>query len=157
MYFKTQSDWEDKNPFLPAFDEPDHPCFRWLAVEMMVPVYYYHVHLVPNSIGLGYACTDILFGNIEDALAFLREYPNSTLSIQVPARDNNDEPGLYRVVAIHMSADPTAKTHIAECADGRMYAIDLLAMDIKNLNLSTVEKLTLWTQKAKMKKRRRTK
>ena len=38
-------------------------------------------------------------------------------------------------------------THIAEYTDGKMHAIDILAMDIKNLNLSTVEKSILWTSK----------
>lgn len=147
MHFKTQSHWEDKNPFLKVFDDPENPSFRWRAVELPLAVYYYHVRYVPNSIDLDSVCTNILLGNIEEVLAILREYPDSTLSLQIPAWANNDEPGLYRVVAIHKSADPVTQTHIAECPDGKMYAIDILAMEIKNLNLTTVGKTTLWTSK----------
>ena len=148
MHFKTQAHWEDKNPSLKAFDDPDNPSFRWRAVELLLAVHYYHVHYVPNSIDLNSVCTDILLGNIRDVLDILHEYPDSTLSLQTPAWANNDEPGLYRVVAIYKSADKATHTHIVECSDGKMHAVGILATDIKNLNLATVEKLTLWTSKS---------
>lgn len=151
MHFKTLSHWEDKNPFLKVFDDPENPGFRWRAVELPLAVYYYHVHYVPNSIDIDSVCTDILLGDIDDVLAILLEYPGTTLSLQVPAWANNDEPGLYRVVAIYKSADPATQTHIAECSDGKLHAVGILAMDMENLNLATVEKVTLWTSKVKRK------
>lgn len=140
MYFKTQSDWEDKNPAFAAFDDPKNPCHRWRAVELTVATYYYHVHFKLDSVGI-----DILLGNLDDVLVLLQDYPDSALSLQTPAWLNNGEPGLCRVVAIYKSSDPAEQTHIAECADGKMKAIDVLAMGKENLNLAAIDKAKIWT------------
>jgi hypothetical protein len=142
MYFRTQSDWEEKNPGYAAFSDPDIPCYWWRAVELTLAVYYYHVHFKMEDVGM-----NIIFGEFESVLNFMGNNPGSTLSLQTPVWVNNGEPGLYRVVAIYKSTDPAEQTHIAECADGKLYAIDVLPMGKENEDLSAVEKVKIWSPK----------
>lgn len=146
MNFETRSTWEVKDPFYKAFDNPDNPCFRWRAVEIPLAVYCYHVHLVPSEIdlNLGAVRSNILMGDIKDVLDTLRDYPDSSVSLQTPSWLNNGEPGLYRLIAIHKSDDPVNKPFIAECSDGKLR---VLALDIgsESINPETVEKTTIWS------------
>lgn len=146
MYFETRSAWEVKDPFYKAFDNPENPCFRWRAVEIPLALYCYHVHFVPSeaNLNLGAARKHILMGDIQDVLNTLREYPDSTVSLQTPPWLNNGEHGLHSVIAIHQSSDPVNNPYIAECADGKMR---VLAFDSgsENINPETVEKTTIWS------------
>jgi hypothetical protein len=146
MHFETRSTWEVKDPIYKVFDNPENPCFRWRAVEIPLAVYCYHVNVVPSEtdLELGASRTNVLMGDIMDVLNALRDYPDSTVSLQTPPWLNNGEPGLYRVTAIYKSEDPVNKPFIAKCADGKMR---VLALDSgsESINPETVEKTTLWS------------
>lgn len=156
MHFKTLSHWEYKNPIDAVFDEPEHPCFRWRAVELPLAVYYYQVHFVPNTISLNISCTNFLLVRIEDVLEIISKFPKSTIYLLTPSWANNGEPGLYRVNALFKTTNASEQIddqmHIAECVGGKIFALDILAQDINDLNLSTVEKIKLWPP---LKKRRK--
>lgn len=156
MHFETRSTWEVKDPIYKAFDNPQNPCFRWRAVEIPLAVYCYHVHIVPSKVEIksGAFVTNILMGDIKDVLNALRDYPDSNVSLQTPSWLNNGVPGLFRVIAIHKSADPVNQPYIAECSNGKMR---VLAMDSgsESINVETVEKTTIWSETQKKIKRKK--
>lgn len=145
MYFQTKLKWKDKNPEFATFDDPEHSVFRWRVVEMQQSVYYFHVHIVPRTTDSEPMGTNFLCGSIEDTLEILSDYPQSTLSLQIPPWLNKGEPGLYRVVAIHKSTDPAGQPYIVECANGKMHILQLDECSQK-INPAAVEKVTLWPQ-----------
>lgn len=149
MHFGTYPTWQVKNPVFSAFEDPEQPALLWQAVEMRLSTYYYLVHVKLDSIEKVARCTTILCVTVQDALDFLRAYPGSTISIMVPEWLNDGEPGLYRVTAIHQSVDPSAQPHIAECANGKMF---ILQIDLYSQRIipNTVEKVTLWTEPRKV-------
>lgn len=157
MNFETRSAWEVRDPFYKVIDNPENPCFRWRAVEIPLAVYFYHVNVIPskNDLKLGACRTNILMGDIIDVLNALRDYPDSTVTLQTPPWLNNGEPALYRVTTIYKSDDPVYKPYIAECADGKMH---ILAMDSgsESLNVGTVKKTTIWSEAQKKIKRKKT-
>jgi len=156
MNFETRSSWEVKDPIYKAFDNPENPCFRWRAVEIPLAVYFYHVNVVPSKteLKLGASITNVLMGDIMDVLNALRDYPDSTVSLQTPPWLNNGELGLYRVTAIYKSADPVNKPYIAECADGKMRVLEM-GSGSESLNVETVEKTTIWSEAQKKAKRKK--
>jgi len=125
MFFETRPEWEDLDPILCSFDASDSPSSYWRSVEMQLSIFYYHVHIPPKANeqkGIG---TNIICGDIRDALNFLSEFPGSTLSLQTPEWVNNGEPGLYRVKTLYKSADPTAQPYIATCINNKVFILDL--------------------------------
>ncbi len=145
MYFSTIRDWRIIYPLLNLFRDPDSTEYYWRAVEMRFSVYYYHVLVTPDMSDENSSRTTILCGSIESALGLLNNFPRSSLALQVPDWLNNGEPGLYRVAAVYKTAVSVAQTYIAECADGKMFALDL-DQESMDLTLNEVEKVTLWTQ-----------
>lgn len=144
MYFETKSDWEYDDPFLSSLDDPSRPTFRWCAVEMQLAIYYYHVHILPNSNKKVEIGTNILCGGITFALEILYANPKSKLSLQTPAWLNNGVPSLNSVIAVYKALEHPSQAYIAECADGKMCVLNMDA-ESQSMNPEDVDKETLWT------------
>ena len=143
MYFETRLEWEDLDPMLRSFDDPYNSISYWRSVEMQLSSYYYHVHIPPKSNGNKGIGTNILCGDTKDALNFLREFPESTLSLQIPAWLNNGEPGLYRVKIVYKTADSSVQPYIAKCVNNEMFILDL-DTDSQSIDPIEVKKTIVW-------------
>lgn len=144
MYFKTQSDWISENLYLPAFDDPKNPCFRWRAVEIPLSGYFYQVHLVPNSGDQSYAETDIMLADILDVINLLDDYPRSSLSMFIPSWLNKGQPALYQIAALYKTTNSASGYHIAESSEGSFYQIDNVAIREKKNKKPLNKDMLIW-------------
>jgi len=141
MYFKTHSSWMVKNPIFKIFDDTNNAYMRWNFVEMRLSIYYFHIHFRKNFVN---SPTTILCATLPATLYLLKNFPDSSLSLQTPALLNNGNPTLDNVVAIYNCKIENNDNFIAKCSTDKIYNLNLYKKYNKS-KFNCLNKVLVWS------------
>jgi len=140
MYFTTHSSWMIKNPLFKIFDS-GNDYMRWNFVEMRLSIYYFHINFIRNFVN---SPTTILCANLPATLYLLKNFPDSSLYLQIPALLNDGNPSLDNVVAIYNCKLSNNDNYIAKCATGKIYNLNLYKKYTKS-KFDCFNKVLVWS------------